>query len=135
MTYKVHLDGVDQTDLVFGRGPAKRKEFYYFTETTLHRLRDGDWKFLFKSQDKWFNGVQEQLVTPYIINLKLDPFERFLEARGYDEWQENHSLPLGAAGQQVAKFMTTLQEFPPRQKSFDLDVTEMMSSAYSAQTN
>ncbi|QVM85486.1 arylsulfatase [Novosphingobium decolorationis] len=135
MTYKVHLDGVDQTDLVSGRGPTKRKEFYYFTETTLHGLRYGDWKFLFKSQDKWFNGVQEQLVTPYIINLKLDPFERFLEARGYDEWQENHSWTLGAAGQQVAKFMATLQEYPPRQKSFDLDVDEMMSSAYSAQTN
>jgi hypothetical protein len=33
-------------------------------ETTLHRLRYGDWKFLFKTQDKWFNGIQENLATP-----------------------------------------------------------------------
>jgi arylsulfatase A-like enzyme len=59
MTYKVHLDGVDQTDLITGKGPSKRKEFYYFTETTLHGLRYGDWRFLFKKQDKWFNGAQE----------------------------------------------------------------------------
>jgi arylsulfatase len=128
MTYKVHLDGVDQTDLISAKGPSKRKEFYYFTETTLHGLRYGDWKFLFKDQDKWFNGVQSDLVTPLITNLKLDPFERFHEARGYDEWQENHSWLLGPAGNQVVRFMQTLQEYPPRMKSFDLDVDEMMSA-------
>ena len=51
-SYKVHLDGYDQTDLVTGKGPIRRKEFYYFTETALHGLRYGDFKFLFKSQDK-----------------------------------------------------------------------------------
>ncbi len=90
-TYKVHLDGYDQTDTITSKGPTKRKEFYYFTESTLHGLRYGDWKFLFKKQDKWFNGVQQNLVTPLITNLKLDPFERFHEAHGFDEWQENHS--------------------------------------------
>ena len=51
-TYKVHLDGYDQSEVLTGRGSSKRKEFYYFTETTLHGLRYGDWKLLFKSQDK-----------------------------------------------------------------------------------
>ncbi|MCI0387711.1 MAG: arylsulfatase [Acidobacteria bacterium] len=126
MNYKVHLDGVDQTDLITGKGPTKRKEFYYFTETTLHGLRYGNWKFLFKKQDKWFNGVQENLVTPFITNLKLDPFERFHEARGYDEWQENRSWTLGPAGEQVVVFMKSLKEYPPRQASFDLDIDEMV---------
>jgi arylsulfatase A-like enzyme len=128
MTYKVHLDGVDQTDLITGKGPSKRQEFYYFTETTLHGLRYGDWKFLFKDQDKWFNGVQSDLVTPIITNVKLDPFERFHEARGYDEWQENHSWLLGPASEQIAQFMQTLEDFPPRMKSIDFDVDEMMNS-------
>jgi arylsulfatase A-like enzyme len=128
MTYKVHLDGVDQTDLITGKGPSKRQEFYYFTETTLHGLRYGDWKFLFKDQDKWFNGVHSDLVTPIITNVKLDPFERFHEARGYDEWQENHSWLLGPASEQIAQFMQTLEDFPPRMKSIDFDVDEMMNS-------
>jgi arylsulfatase len=91
MTYKVHLDGVDQTNLITGKGPSNRKEFYYFTEATFHGLRYGDWKFLFKSQDAWFRSTQDTLTTPIITNLKLDPFERFHEARGYDEWAENRS--------------------------------------------
>jgi len=129
-TYKVHLDGYDQSEVLTGRGSSKRKEFYYFTETTLHGLRYGDWKLLFKSQDKWFNGVQQNLVTPLITNLKLDPFERFHEARGFDEWQENRSWILGAAGQQVGVFMKSLSDYPPRQKSFNIDIDEMMNSMY-----
>ena len=126
MTYKVHLDGYDQTDLLTGKGPSKRKEFYYFTETTLHGLRYGDWKLLFKSQDKWFNGVQNDLVTPIITNLKLDPFERFHEARGYDEWQENRSWLIPAALQQLTSFIDSLKAYPPRMRSFDADIDEMM---------
>lgn len=127
--YKVHLDGYDQTALLTQQGPSARKEFFYFTETTLHGLRYGDWKFLFKDQKRWFNGVQDNLVTPYITNLKLDPFERFHEARGYDEWQENHSWTLGVATQKVAEFMQTLQEYPPRMESFDIDVDKMLDEA------
>lgn len=115
--------------MITGNGPSKRKEFYYFTETTFHGIRYGDWKFLFKSQDKWFNGVQNNLVTPLITNLKLDPFERFHEARGFDEWQENRSWALGAATNEVAKFMKSLKDYPPRTKSFNLDIDEMVREA------
>jgi arylsulfatase A-like enzyme len=128
-TYKVHLDGYDQTDILTGKGPTKRKDFYYFTETTLHGIRYGDWKFLFKSQDKWFNGVQNNLTTPLITNLKLDPFERFHEARGFDEWQENRSWTLGPASAQVAAFMKSLKDYPPRAASFELNIDEMLRSA------
>lgn len=38
-TYKVHIDGVDQAELVTGKGPSKRENFFYFTETTLHGMR------------------------------------------------------------------------------------------------
>ncbi|WP_346187819.1 arylsulfatase [Rubritalea halochordaticola] len=125
-TYKVHLDGYDQTDLLTNLGKSKRKEFFYFTEATLHGVRYGDWKFLFKKQDKWFNGVQQDLTTPVITNLKLDPFERFHEARGYDEWQENRSWTIQPAMKVVAKFMESLKEYPPRAKSFSPNIDDMM---------
>ena len=125
-TYTVHLDGYDQTPIITGTGPSNRREFFYFTETTFHGLRFADWKFLFKEQDKWFNGVQNDLVTPLITNLKLDPFERFHEARGFDEWQENRSWTLTPAIAMVGQFFGSLQDFPPRQASFDADVDAIM---------
>ena len=124
-SFKVHLDGYDQTDLLLNKGKTKRKEFYYFTETTFHGMRYGDWKFLFIDQEEWFRGTQIPLTTPYIINLKLDPFERFIEARGYDEWAENRSWTLGPAGVQIQKFVKSFQEFPPVQESMSVQVGEV----------
>ena len=122
-TFKVHLDGYDQSDLVLHGGESKRKDFYYFTETTFHGLRYGDWKLLFRDQEEWFRAEQPQLSSPYIINLKLDPFERFTEARGYDEWAENRSWLFGPAGNMLLEFLATFKEFPPSQKSMSLDVS------------
>ena len=71
------------------------------------------------------------LTTPFIINLKLDPFERFIHARGYDEWAENRSWILGKAGKGIAQFVETFKEFPPSQKSMsvqDGSVSDMISS-------
>ena len=127
MTYKVHLDGHDQSELLLRNGKTKRQDYYYFTETTFHGMRFGDFKFLYKQQDKWFNAKVDELTTPYIINLKLDPFERFLHARGYDEWQENHAWLYGPAIQQVAEFVKTFEAFPPRQPSFSPKVDDIIS--------
>lgn len=79
-------------------------------------------------QDKWFNGVQEQLTTPLITRLDLDPFERFHEARGFDEWQENRSWALGPADMILARFFGTFEDYPPRQASFDLDAEAIMDA-------
>jgi len=128
-TYKkIHLDGYDQTDLITAKGPSKRKEFYYFTETKLHGVRYGDFKFLFVKQDKWFNGVQQSMVTPLVTNLKLDPFERFHVARGFDEWQENHAWTYAPAFEQVGVLLKSLKEYPPRQSSVDFNIDEAMKA-------
>jgi arylsulfatase len=125
---KIHLDGYDQSPLITGKGPSNRKEFFLFTETTLHGVRITDWKFLFKKQDRWFNGVQQTLVTPIITNVKLDPFERFHEARGYDEWQENRSFVLPLAMSAIKTLVESLKEYPPRMNSLDFDVDEVMEA-------
>ncbi|WP_296990819.1 arylsulfatase [Thalassospira sp. UBA1131] len=129
--YRVHLDGYDQTDILTQDGPTKRKEFFYFTETKFHGLRYGDWKFLFTEQDQWFNGVTNNLTTPLITNLKLDPFERFHDARGFDEWQENRSWTLAPAIGVVNKFFQSFEEYPPRQASFTVDVDEIVQDMQS----
>ncbi|WP_160154093.1 arylsulfatase [Microbulbifer sp. ALW1] len=123
--FKVHLDGYDQTDILLKQGKTKRKEFFYFTETTFHGMRHGDWKFLFIDQEEWFRASQIPLTTPYIINLKLDPFERFIDARGYDEWAENRSWTSGPAAGEIQKFVKSFQEFPPVQESMSVQVDEV----------
>lgn len=125
-SYKVHLDGYDQTPVLTQSGPSNRKEFFFFTETTFHGLRFGEWKFLFTEQDKWFNGIQNELVTPLITRLDMDPFERFHDARGFDEWQENRSWALSPAMGVVQQFVESFEEYPPRQASMDFDTEEIM---------
>ncbi len=39
-SYKVHLDGYNQMDLITGKGPSKRHEIFYFTEGTLSARAD-----------------------------------------------------------------------------------------------
>ncbi len=125
--YKVHLDGYDQSEILLNNGESNRKEFFYFTETTLHGMRYGDWKVLFRDQEKWFRSPQPVLSSPIITNLKLDPFERFHEARGYDEWAENRSWVLGQVGKHLAGFLQTFVEFPPSQESFSVQLDDFSS--------
>lgn len=123
---KIHLDGYDQSALISGKGKSTRPEFFYFTENKLHGVRIGDYKFLFTKQDKWFNGVQQSMVTPYVINLKLDPFERFLESDGYNTWQEDRAFIMPMAAGAVNELVKSYKEYPPRMKSFEIDVADIM---------
>lgn len=124
--YKVHLDGYDQTPILAQTGPSNRMEFFYFSETTFHGVRYGEWKFLFTEQDKWFNGIQNKLVSPLITRLDLDPFERFHNSRGFDEWQENRSWALAPAMVVVQTFLKSFEEYPPRQSSLDFDLSSVI---------
>ena len=50
-TFKVHLDGYDQRDLLAGKGPDKRHEFFYWTDDgNLAGLRYDQWKAVFLEQ-------------------------------------------------------------------------------------
>ena len=115
--------------MITGKGPTKRQEFYYFTETVLHGLRYGDWKILFKDQDRWFNGVQENFVTPLITNLKLDRSNGSCKGTGdSDEWQENHAWLYGPANVQVARFLNAFSDFPRRAESLYFNIDDMMEA-------
>jgi arylsulfatase A-like enzyme len=75
-TYKVHLDGYDQTDVITGKGPSKRHEIFYFTETTLGAVRIDDYKYRFTDQPSGWFGATVKVDWPILTNLRLDPFER-----------------------------------------------------------
>ena len=46
-TYKNHLDGYNQMDLLTGKGPSARHEFFYFGGPQLGAVRIDDFKFQF----------------------------------------------------------------------------------------
>ena len=75
-TYKVHLDGYNQTDLITGKGPSARHEIYYFTESTLSAVRIDDYKYRFTDQPQGWLGGTVKVDWPILTNLRLDPFER-----------------------------------------------------------
>jgi arylsulfatase A-like enzyme len=75
-TYKVHLDGYDQTDLLTGQGPSKRHEVWYFAQTQLGALRMDNYKYQFVEQPEGWIGPIVRPNMPILTNLRQDPFER-----------------------------------------------------------
>ena len=56
-TYKNHLDGYNQMDMITGKGPSTRHEIFYFGESTLGAVRIDDFKYRFIEQpDGWLGG-------------------------------------------------------------------------------
>ena len=121
-TFKVHLDGYDQRELLAGREPDQRREFFYWTDDgDLAGLRFDQYKVAFLEQqadglEVWMQPLVP-LRAPKIFNLRSDPFERAEhEAGGYDAWFVEHAFVLLPAQTIVGRHLTTFQAFPPRQR-------------------
>jgi arylsulfatase len=147
-TYKVHLDGYNQLDLITGKGPSKRHELFYFTESTLSAVRLDDYKYRFTDQPNGWLGATEKVDWPILVNLRLDPFERTGMYNGKDNgsiayynWFAYEFWRFVFVQQELAKAAQTIIEFPPMQKgaSFNLAALkaelekkmEMMKSLHS----
>jgi arylsulfatase len=130
VTYKVHLDGYDQTNLLTGKGPSNRHEIFYFAEGTLGAVRIDDWKFrLIDQPDGWVGGTVH-LDIPILTNLRLDPFERMQFQKGnmgsfyyMPDFFIHEFWRFVFLQQKVGEYAQTFLEFPPMQKgaSFNLE--------------
>jgi arylsulfatase A-like enzyme len=124
-TYKVHLDGYDQSDLICGKGPSKRHEIYYFTEGTLSAVRIDDYKYRFTDQPNGWFGATVKVNWPILTNIRLDPYERtgLTTSINYYNWYAYEFWRFVTVQQQVAKAAQSFLEFPPMQKgaSFNLE--------------
>jgi arylsulfatase len=121
-TYKVHLDGYDQTDVITGRGPSKRHEIFYLTESTLSAVRIDDYKYRFTNQPNGWLGATDKVDWPILVNLRLDPYERtgMPDGKGgslaYYNWFAFEFWRFVFVQQEVAKAAQTFIDFPPMQK-------------------
>src|SRR5262252_5840241 len=135
-TYKNHLDGYNQMDLLTGKGPSKRRELFYFGGAQLGAVRLDDFKFTFFAQPWGWPGEKVTTDMPTLVNIRQDPFERTPAIRG-------ESFNTGAPGyvneffarefwrfvmvqQFVEKLALTAVDYPPMQDpaSFNLDAVK-----------
>jgi arylsulfatase len=136
-TYKVHLDGYNQFDLITGKGPSARHEIFYFTEGTLSAVRVNDFKYRFTAQPNGWLGATEKVDWPILTNLRLDPFERTGLNQSFfaGNWWAYEFWRFVFVQQVVAKLGETAIEFPPMQPSasFNLEaVKEKIQKAIAA---
>ena len=136
-TYKVHLDGYDQTDLITGKGPSKRNEIWYFTETTLAAARIGDFKYRFTDQPTGWFGPTEKVDWPIVTNLRLDPYERtgLNQSIAYINWYMYEFWRGVFVQQEVAKLGQTAIDFPPMQKGASFNLEAVKAQIEKAITN
>jgi arylsulfatase len=133
-TYKVHLDGYNQLDMITGKGPSNRHEVWYFGESELGAVRIDDYKFRFIDQPGGWLGDKTKPDVPFITNLRLDPFERTgwpeagtaIGAQSYFEWFKYEFWRFVFVQQKVEELASTAIEFPPMQKgaSFNLEAVK-----------
>lgn len=121
-TYKVHLDGFDQSNFLRGKTQKSARDKFFYTDDDglLVGLREGDYKYVFAEQR--LEGTMGVWAEPFtklrlqkIFNLYQDPFERAdITSNSFWEWQLNHVQMMYGAIQDVVVFAETFMEYPPR---------------------
>jgi arylsulfatase A-like enzyme len=135
-TYKNHLDGYNQLDLLCGMGPSARHAVLYFGGAELGAIRLDDFKFQFFQQPYGWPGEKTTTDMPTIVNLRQDPFERTPSIRGesvndegggyMNEFYAREFWRFVMVQQAVADLAKTAIEFPPMQApaSFNLSAVK-----------
>jgi arylsulfatase len=135
-TYKNHLDGYDQMELLLGKGPSARHELFYFAGPHLGALRIDDFKFQFFQQPYGWPGEKVTTDMPGIVNLRQDPFERTPSIRGenlndmgggyMNEFYAREFWRFVLVQQEVGKLAATAVDYPPMQApaSFNLEAVK-----------
>jgi arylsulfatase A-like enzyme len=121
-SYKVHLDGYDQTPFLRGTTEkSARNEFYYSDDDgLLVAVRIGPWKSVMAEQRMqgtlglWAEPFTE-LRLQKIYNLYMDPYEKSdITSNTFWDYQMNHVFLGYYVISEVAKFAQGLRDWPPR---------------------
>jgi arylsulfatase len=132
-TFKVHLDGYNLLPYFKGeQRESPRKEMLYWSDDgELMALRYDRWKVIFQEQRaegfKVWSDPFVKLRWPMLIDLRSDPFEKGPQGSVlYTDWAVRRMFVLVPAQAYVAKWISSFQEFPPRQKPASFSVDEVM---------
>jgi arylsulfatase len=131
-SYKLHLDGYDQTALFTGKSDKSVRNFiFYYDETVLTAIRYRQFKIAFseKAGNHWDDPLLN-LGRPRITNLLTDPFER--QTGDLNRQMNEHKAwgltpILGALQAHLASF----KEFPVRQVGLSANVGKTIEGVQS----
>ncbi len=129
-TFKVHLDGYNQTGLLSGKGPGKRKEIFYFDAgSNLNAVRYKDWKIHFTIMEGSINEAYRKTPSwPLIVNLRMDPFEVGPDSSMYvRQFYADQMWMFVPAQAVVQKFLGTFKEYPQRQAGGTLSIDAVIN--------
>ena len=132
--FHVHLDGYNFLPYLTGQeDKSPRREVFYFSDDgDLTALRFDDWKAVFMEQKTpgtlrvWMDPFVT-LRVPLIFNLRRDPYERAeITSNTYYDWLLDRAFMLYGAQAITAQFLSTFEEFPPRQRAASFTVDQAM---------
>ncbi len=135
-TYKVHLDGYNNTDLWTGKSEkSARREFFYYDETDLMGLRVDDWKLAFgvKNNGLWWDPKSYPSV-PYVFNLRRDPMEK-MDPESHEWGYAGRKFVASklwaptAAGPFLQAHLESLAAYPPSQGADTLSMKKAIDEA------
>lgn len=144
-TYKVHLDGYDQSAFLTavsgtaannnGVKSARNKFFYSNDDGLLVALRQGDYKYVFAEQRML--GTMAVWAEPFtrlrmakLFNLFQDPYERAdITSNTYWDWHLNHVGSMYGVTADVLDFIASFRDFPPRSFPPTFNPGEMMEES------
>lgn len=133
-SYKNHLDGYNQIDLLVNNNPSARHEIFYFGGPHLGAIRIDNFKYQFFQQPWGWPGEKTTTDMPTIVNLRQDPFERTPSIRGeslnnmgggyMNDFYAREFWRFVNVQKEVEKLARTALEYPPMQApaSFNLSV-------------
>ena len=135
-TYKNHLDGYNQMDLLLGKAPSARHALFYLGGAKLGALRIDDFKYQFYQQPLGWPGPKTTTDMPLIYNIRQDPFERTPSINaetlnnlggGYmNDFFAREFWRFVSVQQAVGELVKTAIDFPPMQApaSFNLEAVK-----------
>ena len=139
-SYKVHIDGYNLAPYLSGKEPkSPRPGFIYFSDDgDLVAMRYDNWKMVFMEQrcpgklQIWAEPFVA-LRIPKLFNLRTDPFERAdITSNTYWDWYLSKAYLIVAAQGMVSQFLSTFEEFPPRQKAASFTIDQVMEKMENA---
>jgi arylsulfatase A-like enzyme len=136
-TFRVHLDGYDQTELLKGAKEGARREILYFDAGgNLNALRYNDWKIHFTIMEGSINEAYRKTPSwPLLVNLRMDPYEVGPDSAMYlRQFYAEQMWTFVPAQTYVANFLESFKDFPPTTGG-SLSVDAVLQQLQTAQRN
>jgi arylsulfatase A-like enzyme len=130
--YRNYIDGYNMLDYLSGKADdSPRREFMYVNDDgQVVAIRYDAWKAVFLENRGQAFGVWREPFTelrvPLLFNLRRDPFEKAQHnSNTYNDWFLDRAFVLVPLQGLAAKFLQTMQEYPPSQSPGSFNLTKI----------